>query len=391
MYSAIRPSPQPRSRARLARSEAAAHRAAPQPAPCRRSRAGPCPRRTAAGRTRSRPGCAAARRRSGCRSRARGTRRCRAWHVPPIKASYFRPTQTRTTGRILSRLRNPNELVGPRRFVVTLPRRVIRTDEWSQTCRKPDSFARRFRLSCGWRWSAPNCGLRMSSSTPARSSRRWRAAASRGARLALFPELCITAYSCGDLFFQPLLLARGACGAGDLAEAAAERAEIAAVVGLPLAVEGKLYNVAACWRRGESSGSCRRAFCRARASSTRSGGSRRPPRPEPLARPDRPDRRRRGAVWPGSALRRGRTCAGLRHRHRDLRGPVGRQPAERRHGPGGRDGAAERLGQQRAARQGRVPSRPGEAAVGALAGRLSVRGRGAGRVDHRPGVGRATR
>ena len=27
-------------------------------------------------------------------------------------------------------------------------------------------------------------------------------AAAQGVQLALFPELCITAYSCGDLFFQ---------------------------------------------------------------------------------------------------------------------------------------------------------------------------------------------
>ena len=70
------------------------------------------------------------------------------------------------------------------------------------------------------------------------------AAAGAGARLALFPELCITAYSCGDLFFQSLLLRDALAALQALAEAA-DRAEIAAVVGLPLAVDGKLYNVAA--------------------------------------------------------------------------------------------------------------------------------------------------
>ena len=68
-------------------------------------------------------------------------------------------------------------------------------------------------------------------------------AAGRGVRLALFPELCITAYSCGDLFFQPLLLEQALAALATLAEANA-KAGIAVVVGLPLAVDGKLYNVA---------------------------------------------------------------------------------------------------------------------------------------------------
>ena len=38
-------------------------------------------------------------------------------------------------------------------------------------------------------------------------------AASRGCQVALFPELCITAYSCADLFYQSLLLKSGAFGA----------------------------------------------------------------------------------------------------------------------------------------------------------------------------------
>ena len=33
-----------------------------------------------------------------------------------------------------------------------------------------------------------------------------RQAAERGVRIAVFPELCITAYSCGDLFTKQLLI-----------------------------------------------------------------------------------------------------------------------------------------------------------------------------------------
>ncbi|MBQ8663622.1 MAG: NAD(+) synthase [Eubacterium sp.] len=65
-----------------------------------------------------------------------------------------------------------------------------------------------------------------------------------GARVMVFPELCITGYSCGDLFFQDLLLK----GAKDALLAIANHTEgkgYLAIVGLPLEYNGKLYNVAA--------------------------------------------------------------------------------------------------------------------------------------------------
>ena len=69
-------------------------------------------------------------------------------------------------------------------------------------------------------------------------------AAGQGARLALFPELCITGYSCGDLFYQGLLLAAAQTSLEMIAETSAIY-DIAAVVGLPLEVGGKLFNCAA--------------------------------------------------------------------------------------------------------------------------------------------------
>ncbi len=69
-------------------------------------------------------------------------------------------------------------------------------------------------------------------------------AAARGCRLALFPELSITGYSCADLFDQALLLDAALAALTPLAAAAAEH-DIAAIVGLPLPVAGKLYNCAA--------------------------------------------------------------------------------------------------------------------------------------------------
>jgi NAD+ synthase (glutamine-hydrolysing) len=71
-----------------------------------------------------------------------------------------------------------------------------------------------------------------------------RGAAGRGCRLAVFPELCITGYTCADLFYQRTLLEAAAAALAEIA-GAAQMAEVAAVVGLPLAVDGKLFNCAA--------------------------------------------------------------------------------------------------------------------------------------------------
>ena len=71
-----------------------------------------------------------------------------------------------------------------------------------------------------------------------------REAAGQGCQLAVFPELCITGYSCGDLFYQSALL-DGAKAALDPIRRAALDTRCAAVVGLPLEVDGKLYNCAA--------------------------------------------------------------------------------------------------------------------------------------------------
>lgn len=69
------------------------------------------------------------------------------------------------------------------------------------------------------------------------------------AKLMVFPELCITGYTCSDLFWQDKLLDAAQDALVTLAhEAAAVDALI--VVGLPLRVKGKLMNVAAALNRG---------------------------------------------------------------------------------------------------------------------------------------------
>jgi NAD+ synthase (glutamine-hydrolysing) len=69
-------------------------------------------------------------------------------------------------------------------------------------------------------------------------------AASHGSQLALFPELCVTGYTCADLFYQSLLRAQARSALSDIAAATA-RLGVAAVVGLPVEASGKLYNCAA--------------------------------------------------------------------------------------------------------------------------------------------------
>jgi NAD+ synthase (glutamine-hydrolysing) len=74
-------------------------------------------------------------------------------------------------------------------------------------------------------------------------------AASSKAALVVFPELGLTAYTCDDLFHQSALIG----GAEDALASLLERTRrlpVAALVGLPVAVNGLLYNCAALICRG---------------------------------------------------------------------------------------------------------------------------------------------
>lgn len=69
-------------------------------------------------------------------------------------------------------------------------------------------------------------------------------AAKKCVKLVIFPELCLTGYTCGELFLQETLLEgakRALCKVAD----ATKSKDITAVVGLPLMRGHKLYNVAA--------------------------------------------------------------------------------------------------------------------------------------------------
>lgn len=72
----------------------------------------------------------------------------------------------------------------------------------------------------------------------------------REAKVIVFPELCLTGYTCGDLFLQDLLLQ----GAKEQLQVVAEESEgsdALIFIGLPVEKEHKLYNVAAVIQNGE--------------------------------------------------------------------------------------------------------------------------------------------
>lgn len=75
-------------------------------------------------------------------------------------------------------------------------------------------------------------------------------AARQGVKFLVFPELCLTGYTCGDLFLQPLLLSGAEQGLAEILEES-KSLPLLAAVGLPVAVEGKLYNCAAVFSQGK--------------------------------------------------------------------------------------------------------------------------------------------
>ena len=98
------------------------------------------------------------------------------------------------------------------------------------------------------------------------------AAAQRGVKLAVFPEFCLTGYTCGDLFLQRTLQ-QGALDALEWLLAQTRTLDTVALVGLPLLVHGKLYNCAAVLCRGQLLGIVPKTYLPTTASSTKNGSS----------------------------------------------------------------------------------------------------------------------
>ncbi len=76
----------------------------------------------------------------------------------------------------------------------------------------------------------------------------------KNADILLLPELAMTGYSCGDLFFQDALWNAVKAGLGELARCSAQHPGLTVAVGLPVRVGQKLYNCAAVIARGEVQG-----------------------------------------------------------------------------------------------------------------------------------------
>ena len=74
-------------------------------------------------------------------------------------------------------------------------------------------------------------------------------AAKQDCKVVIFPELCITGYTCHDLFLQDELLEKAKEALVRIAEHS-KKLEGLFFVGLPLAIDGKLYNVAAAINTG---------------------------------------------------------------------------------------------------------------------------------------------
>lgn len=68
-------------------------------------------------------------------------------------------------------------------------------------------------------------------------------------QVLVFPELSITTYTCGDLFFQSSLLSSAKSGLYDIVKASQD-IDIFAVVGLPLSIDNQLFNCAVAIYKG---------------------------------------------------------------------------------------------------------------------------------------------
>src|SRR5687767_7389655 len=80
-----------------------------------------------------------------------------------------------------------------------------------------------------------------------------REAAREKAVLAVFPELGLSAYTCDDLFHQQSLIAAAEDALAELV-ARSRALPVAALVGLPVLLDGTLYNCAALVCRGRLAG-----------------------------------------------------------------------------------------------------------------------------------------
>ena len=94
----------------------------------------------------------------------------------------------------------------------------------------------------------------------------------RGVEVLVFPELCITGYTCQDLFKEQLLLDRAESAVIALLDFT-RKLDVISIVGLPVIVNGLLYNCAAVIQGGQLLGIIAKTYLPNYAeNSTRSAG-----------------------------------------------------------------------------------------------------------------------
>ena len=75
-------------------------------------------------------------------------------------------------------------------------------------------------------------------------------AAAKKIRVLTFPELCLTGYTCADLFFQRPLLKAAEQAVAEIAEATKDL-DILLTLGVPVALDSQAFNCAAVLYKGE--------------------------------------------------------------------------------------------------------------------------------------------
>ena len=75
----------------------------------------------------------------------------------------------------------------------------------------------------------------------------------KDADVVVFPELCVTGYTCADLFFQRTLIDGVKAGIADIAKTT-EGTNSVVAVGAPVIIGGQLYNCAVLMSKGRVDG-----------------------------------------------------------------------------------------------------------------------------------------
>ena len=203
--------------------------------------------------------------------------------------------------------------------------------------------------------------------------------------VVVFPELCVTGYTCADLFGQARLL--DAAQRGRRPDRRGDRGAAANSSSSACRSRSGTACSTAPWRSADGAvlGVVPKQFLpnykefyESRWFSPAVGKE---PAEIELGGRDRPVRDRPAVRGTGRAgARRGLT---RRRRRRDLRGPLGAGAAQRTPGDGRGDGAGQPLGEQRDDRQEPVSHRPGRRPVGPMRGGLCDGRLRAVRVDDR--------